>query len=84
MHHAYPIEFLQQLNTGGLPPAIFNTVSYYPQKVDGREQSDLTLTLYTTITEGREQSDLTSILYTATTNNVPHYHRKLMEGSNAT
>ena len=24
MHHAYPIEFLQQLNTGGLPPAILH------------------------------------------------------------
>ena len=54
------------------------------KKVDGREQSDLTLTLYTATTEGREQSNLTSILYTATTNTVPHYHRKLMEGSRAT
>jgi len=24
MHHAYPVEFLQQLNTGGLPPAILH------------------------------------------------------------
>jgi len=23
MYHAYPVEFLQQLNTGGLPPALF-------------------------------------------------------------
>ena len=22
MHHAYPVEFLQQLNAGGLPPAL--------------------------------------------------------------
>jgi len=55
-----------------------------PQKVDRREQSDLTSTLYTATTEGREQSNLTSILYTTTTNTVPHYHRKLMEGSKAT
>ena len=62
----------------------FNTVAPLLQNVVGREQSDLTSTLYTATTEGREQSDLTSILYTATTNTVPHYHRKLMEGRKAT
>jgi len=69
----------------------FNTIYCYyqqcatlPQKVDGREQSDLTSTLYTATTEGREQCDLTSILYTATTNTMLYYHRKLMEGSKAT
>ena len=55
-----------------------------PQKVDGREQSGLTLTLYITTIEEREQNDLTSILYTATTNTVPYYHRKLIKGSKAT
>jgi len=24
MHHAYPAEFLQQLNAGGLPPALLS------------------------------------------------------------
>jgi len=38
-----------------------------PQKVYGREQSNLTPTLYTATIEGREQNDLTLILYTATT-----------------
>ena len=30
MHHAYPVEFLQQLNTGGLPPALLCLKVGYP------------------------------------------------------
>jgi len=40
----------------------FNTVALLSQNVVGREQSNLTSTLYTATIEGREQSNLTSTL----------------------
>ena len=73
-----------------IPPSILHPLPYPPAGQPFIETNvqysnfDLTSTLYTAITEGREQSGLTSILYTATTNTVPYYHRKLMEGSKAT